>query len=77
MEGMPNPPDREDSLTQSQSATSPLLSIRTALILLTSLVTGGAVGGLSLLCGIHAAGAVLAGLTSAGVTIPTLHSLIE
>ncbi|MFF8938714.1 hypothetical protein ACF08O_29145 [Streptomyces paradoxus] len=54
----------------------PFLSLHTAVVLLTALVIGLIAGGLTLLAGLSVAGAVLAGLTSAGSSVPVLHSLI-
>ncbi|MEU9875041.1 hypothetical protein [Streptomyces phaeochromogenes] len=53
------------------------MTVRTALILLTSVVIGVVAGGLTLLCGTQPAGAVLAGLTSVGASVPVLHALIQ
>ncbi|WP_225994862.1 hypothetical protein [Streptomyces arboris] len=53
------------------------MTVRTALILLASVVIGVVVGGLTVLCGTQPAGAVLAGLTGVGASVPVLHALIQ
>ncbi|MDO0914128.1 hypothetical protein QQM39_25835 [Streptomyces sp. DT2A-34] len=53
------------------------MTVRTALILLASVVIGVVTGGLTVLCGTQPAGAVLAGLTSVGASVPVLHALIQ
>ncbi|MFI6151725.1 hypothetical protein ACIBCA_03400 [Kitasatospora sp. NPDC051170] len=55
---------------------TPLLTVRTALILLAAAVIGLAVGGLTFLGGGPTPTAVLAGLTGAGVSVPVLTKLI-
>ncbi|WP_326790524.1 hypothetical protein [Streptomyces sp. NBC_00151] len=52
------------------------MTLHTALILLTALVIGLVVGGLTFLGGTPAASAVLAGLLSAGGSVPVLRTLI-
>ncbi|MET9088435.1 hypothetical protein ABZX77_42250 [Streptomyces sp. NPDC004237] len=54
----------------------PFLSLHTAVVLLTALVLGLVVGGLTALTDVPLAGAVLSGLTAAGSTVPVLRSLI-
>ncbi|WP_327267216.1 hypothetical protein OG444_40570 (plasmid) [Streptomyces sp. NBC_01232] len=54
----------------------PFLSLHTTVVLLTALVVGLVLGGLTALTGAPIAGAVLAGLTSAGSSVPVLRSLI-
>ncbi|MFC7841917.1 hypothetical protein [Streptomyces sp. NPDC057382] len=54
----------------------PFLSLRTTVVLLAALVIGLVAGGLTVLTGTPVAGAVLAGLTAAGSSVPVLHSLI-
>lgn len=61
----PNPPGH-----------GPFMSLNTAVVLLTAAVIGLIVGGLTFLSGGLVAGAVLAGLTGAGASIPVLRSLI-
>ncbi|MEU5398136.1 hypothetical protein ABZ348_02375 [Streptomyces sp. NPDC005963] len=58
------------------SQPGPFLTMHTALILLTALVIGLIVGGLTFLGGTPAPGAILAGLLSAGISVPALHRLI-
>ncbi|MFD0265658.1 hypothetical protein ACFVGY_03555 [Streptomyces sp. NPDC127106] len=55
----------------------PLLSLHAAFVLLTALVMGCVVGGLSHLGGVPTALAVLAGLGAAGGAVPVLHGLIR
>ncbi|MFK0253804.1 hypothetical protein [Streptomyces sp. NPDC090445] len=55
----------------------PFLSLHAAVVLLTALVIGCVVGGLSHLGGVPAALAVLAGLGAAGAAVPVLHGLIR
>ncbi|MEV5981912.1 hypothetical protein [Streptomyces sp. NPDC052114] len=58
------------------SSSGPFLTVHTAVVLLMATVIGLVVGGLTFLSGATAAGAVLAGLTGAGVSVPTLRGLI-
>ncbi|AIR98450.1 hypothetical protein [Streptomyces glaucescens] len=67
----PARPGRSDSATEP-----PFLSLHTTVVLLTALVLGLIVGGLAALTHVPPAGAVLAGLTAAGSTVPVLRSLI-
>ncbi|MGW4031898.1 hypothetical protein ACWEFL_21735 [Streptomyces sp. NPDC004838] len=55
----------------------PFLTVHTALVLLIAVVIGIVVGGLTLLSGTPAAGAVLAGLVGSGGSVPVLRSLIR
>ncbi|WAU82570.1 hypothetical protein O1Q96_24195 [Streptomyces sp. Qhu-G9] len=50
--------------------------LRTAVVLLTAVVIGLVIGGLTALTGIPVAVAVIAGMTSAGGSIPVLCTLI-
>ncbi|MFF5024210.1 hypothetical protein ACFY2J_08160 [Streptomyces collinus] len=61
---------------QTQQEPGPLLTLRTTVILLTAAIIGLVVGGLTFLSARSTAGAVLAGLTSFGVSVPVLHKLI-
>jgi hypothetical protein len=54
----------------------PFVTLHTALVLLTALVIGQVVGGLTFLGGTPVASAVLAGLLSAGGSVPVLRTLI-
>ncbi|MFF0744977.1 hypothetical protein ACFYVL_31705 [Streptomyces sp. NPDC004111] len=54
----------------------PFLSLHTTVVLLTALVIGLVSGGLTALTGAPPAAAVLAGLTSTGLSVPVLISLI-
>lgn len=58
------------------SPPSPFMTLHTALVLLTALVIGLVIGGLTFLGGSPTAGAVLAGLLSAGSSVPALRRLI-
>ncbi|MGW0829599.1 hypothetical protein [Streptomyces prunicolor] len=58
-------------------AQAPFLSLHTAVVLLTALITGLVIGGLTALTDVPAAAAVIAGLTSAGSSIPVLRTLIR
>lgn len=55
----------------------PLLSLRSAVVLLLGVVCGIAVGVLAFLAGRNAATAVLSGLAGAGATIAFLHKVID
>ncbi|MEU3342561.1 hypothetical protein [Streptomyces sp. NPDC006668] len=55
----------------------PFISMHTAVVLLTAIVIGLVVGGLTFLTEFSAAGAVLAGLTAGGLSVPVLRSLIR
>jgi hypothetical protein len=54
----------------------PFLSLHTTVVLLAALVIGLVAGGLTALTGAPVAGAVLAGLTASGSSVPVLRSLI-
>ncbi|MGX9890513.1 hypothetical protein [Streptomyces sp. NPDC002276] len=60
-----------------QSEPDPFMTLHTAVVLLTAVVIGLAVGGLSYLSGTPVAGAVLAGLLGSGSSVPVLHHLIR
>ncbi|MER6678936.1 hypothetical protein [Streptomyces sp. NPDC000983] len=53
------------------------LSLHTAVVLLTALVLGLIIGGLTALTGVHPATAVIAGLTAAGASAAALRTLIK
>jgi hypothetical protein len=55
----------------------PFLTVHTTVVLLAALFIGCLVGGLTFLNGSPLAGAVLAGLTGVGVSVPVLRSLIR
>jgi predicted branched-subunit amino acid permease len=59
-----------------QAATQPLLSLRTAIVMLAALGIGMVVGCLTVRTGASVEASVLAGLTSAGASAPLLSSLI-
>ncbi|MFJ8584885.1 hypothetical protein ACIRD2_09530 [Streptomyces sp. NPDC093595] len=56
---------------------APFLTVHTALVLLAAAFIGSVVGGLAFLSGGPVAGAVLAGLTGFGASVPVLRSLIR
>jgi len=58
-------------------APQPFLSLHTAVVLLIALVVGVSIGGLTVLTGAPVAAAVIAGLTSAGTSVPVLRTLIR
>ncbi|MEV6758220.1 hypothetical protein [Streptomyces sp. NPDC051214] len=58
------------------SQQSPLLTVHSALVLLTGVLLGVFVGVLTRLDGSSPIAAALAGAIAAGVTIPVLHKLI-
>ncbi|WP_327398712.1 DUF677 domain-containing protein [Streptomyces sp. NBC_01288] len=55
----------------------PFLSLHAAVVLLTAFVFGIVMGVLTALTGVPVAGAVAAGLTSAGTSVPVLRILIR
>ncbi|AZM64985.1 hypothetical protein DMA10_36845 [Streptomyces sp. WAC 01420] len=55
----------------------PLLSLHATVVLLSALVIGIVIGGLTVLTDAPVAAAVIAGLTAAGVSVPVLRSLIR
>jgi hypothetical protein len=55
----------------------PFLTVHTTVVLLTALLIGCVGGALTFLSGSPLAGAVLAGLTGGGASIPVLRSLIR
>ncbi|MGW3820151.1 hypothetical protein [Streptomyces sp. NPDC005046] len=55
----------------------PFLSLHTAVVLLIAFVIGAIMGVLTLFTGAPGAAAVAAGLTSAGMSIPALHTHIR
>lgn len=57
--------------------TQPFLSLHTAVILLIAFVFGVVMGILTALTGVPVAGAIAAGLTSAGANVPVLRTLIR
>ncbi|GGP93381.1 hypothetical protein [Streptomyces melanogenes] len=56
---------------------SPFISMHTAVILLTAIVIGLVIGGLTFLSDFSAPGAVLAGLGASGLSVPGLRQLIR
>lgn len=67
----PAAPSRENSAPEP-----PFLSLHTTVVLLTAFVIGITVGFLTVLTQVPVAGAVLAGLTASGSSVPALRSLI-
>ncbi|MFE5214079.1 MULTISPECIES: hypothetical protein [unclassified Streptomyces] len=55
----------------------PFLSLHTAVVLLITFIIGVVMGTLTVLTGAPVAGAVAAGLTSAGARLPALRNLIR
>lgn len=55
----------------------PFLSLHTAVVLLIALAIGFVIGALTLITGAPAAAALIAGLTSAGVSVVPLRGLIQ
>lgn len=55
---------------------TPFLTLHTAVVLLTAVVIGLVVGALTYLNGSSTAGAALAGLLSAGGSVPVLRALV-
>ncbi|WP_251071782.1 hypothetical protein [Streptomyces sp. ISL-43] len=53
------------------------MTVRTALILLSSAAVGATTGGLTVLADAGPAAAVLAGLAAAGASVSALHALIQ
>ncbi|MFE7326560.1 hypothetical protein ACFU8W_16525 [Streptomyces sp. NPDC057565] len=64
-------------MTNPQPPQQPFLTMHTALILLIALVLGAAFGALTFLTAESVAAAVLAGLTTTGVSIPVLRTLVS
>ncbi|QES34108.1 hypothetical protein DEJ48_12510 [Streptomyces venezuelae] len=62
---------------QNQPTPPPFLSLHTAVVLLTALVIGLVMGSLSVFAGGSVAAAVIAGLASAGTSVPVLRTLIR
>ncbi|MEU8030671.1 hypothetical protein AB0C13_18805 [Streptomyces sp. NPDC049099] len=63
-------------MTTPQNSQS-FLSLHTAVVLLIAFVIGVVMGTLTVLTGAPVAGAVAAGLTNAGASIPVLRNLIR
>ncbi|MER6075128.1 hypothetical protein ABT187_41290 [Streptomyces sp. NPDC001817] len=69
------PPSAQPDPSRSE-ADPQFLPLHTTVVLLVAFAIGTVVGVLTALTGIPAAGAVLAGLSAAGSTVPKLRSLI-
>ncbi|MGI5405305.1 hypothetical protein ACQEV9_00800 [Streptomyces chartreusis] len=74
---MTSVPSPEQPIRPENSPPGPFITQHTALILLTALVIGLVVAGLTFLNGTPTAGAVLAGSLSAGGSVPVLRTLIR
>ncbi|MGW2619601.1 hypothetical protein [Streptomyces sp. NPDC001500] len=59
------------------SDSGPFLPLHTAVVLLTAIVLGLVIGGLTALTGAHPAAAVIAGLTAVGTSTAALRTLIK
>lgn len=68
---------RSAAPSPNEPAAQPFLSLHTTVVLLTALVIGLVIGGLTALTGVPVATAVIAGLTSAGASTPVLRTLIR
>ncbi|MFJ4895023.1 hypothetical protein ACIP5U_34290 [Streptomyces sp. NPDC088788] len=55
----------------------PLMSLHSAVVLMIALVIGAVMGVLTLLTGAPLAAAIAGGITSAGMSIPSLHTYIQ
>ncbi|MFG2306722.1 hypothetical protein [Actinacidiphila glaucinigra] len=64
-------------MPQNETDTQPFLTLHTTVVLLTALVIGLVIGGLTILTGVPVAAAVIAGLTSTGASIPVLRNLVR
>ncbi|MEU3491169.1 hypothetical protein [Streptomyces massasporeus] len=53
------------------------MSMHTAVVLLTAAIIGFVISGLTVFTDASVAAAIIAGITSAGVSIPVLHALIQ
>ncbi|GGP00298.1 hypothetical protein [Wenjunlia tyrosinilytica] len=73
----PNTPPPRTPPAPSHLDDPPLLTVHSAVVLLTACFIGAIIGGMTFLTGGPAAGAVLAGLTGAGATTPVLRTLIR
>ncbi|WP_326647239.1 hypothetical protein [Streptomyces sp. NBC_01750] len=71
------PPLANPDTANSSAPEPPFVSLHTAVVLLTALVIGLVIGGLTALADAPIAVAVLAGLTGAGPSVPALRSLID
>ncbi|WP_345022068.1 hypothetical protein [Streptomyces shaanxiensis] len=72
MSSTPGPPPPQPP----EFSHGPFITLHTAIVLLTAVVIGVIVGGLTFLSGTPAAGAVLAGLLTAGGSVPVLRTHI-
>ncbi|MGP3941384.1 hypothetical protein [Streptomyces sp. 6N106] len=71
------PPQPVHSSPSDSAPAEPFLSVHTTVVLLTALVIGLVIGGLTALTGVSVPAAVIAGLTSAGAGVPALRTLIQ
>lgn len=70
-------PDPSASHSAASNSGQPFMTMHTVVVLLTSMFIGVIAGGLTYLTAVPVAGAVLAGLTAAGASVPVLRSLIH
>ncbi|MFH8589045.1 hypothetical protein ACH4GP_32485 [Streptomyces celluloflavus] len=63
--------------SQPSEPDPPFLSLHTTVVRLAAAVIGIVLGCLTALAGTSAAGAVVAGLTAAGASVPVLRSLVR
>jgi hypothetical protein len=70
-------PQPADPSSNEPAAAQPFLSLHTTVVLLTALVIGLVIGGLTALTGAPLTAAVIAGLTSVGASTPVLRILIR
>ncbi|MFC8006777.1 hypothetical protein ACFUC0_24345 [Bacillus subtilis] len=66
----------EPSLTPRPDASRPLLTVHAAIVLLMAVLVGTVAGVLTGHSTGNTAGAILAGLGAAGLSVPVLHNLI-
>ncbi|MFE5119915.1 hypothetical protein [Streptomyces sp. NPDC056669] len=71
------PPQPVPSSPNDSARAEPFLTVHTTVVLLTALVIGLVIGGLTALTGVPVPAAVIAGLTSAGASAPVLRTLIR
>ncbi|WP_433573953.1 hypothetical protein [Streptomyces sp. CA-251247] len=70
-------PDPSASHSAVSDSGQPFMTMHTVVVLLTAMFIGAIAGGLTYLTAVPVAGAVLAGLTAAGASVPVLRSLIH
>lgn len=70
-------PPAQPSANRPTPVQEVFLPLHTAVVLLTAVVIGLVIGGLAALAGAPLAAAVVAGMTSAGGSVPALRGLIR